>query len=189
MKQPTIVVPRTIKAIPTHYKGCHFRSRLEARYAVFFDSMGISWRYEPQGYTLPDGTNYLPDFYLPMLDDWAEIKGQTPTKLEMIRMAWLAMSTGKTVLCLWDFPEESKWHLTVFLATDNSALPYILDGNIIWRRSSFIDKILQRPTLWIQDRRTRHFLPFPLGTSITYKGLVAATTAARSARFEFGQSG
>ena len=53
-----------IKAIQTEYKGYKFRSRLEARWAVFFDAMGIQWEYEPEGYTLEDGTLYLPDFWL-----------------------------------------------------------------------------------------------------------------------------
>lgn len=32
-----------IKPIETKYKGYRFRSRLEARWAVFFDALGISW--------------------------------------------------------------------------------------------------------------------------------------------------
>ena len=32
-----------IKAIPTEYKGYRFRSRLEARWAVFFDACGADW--------------------------------------------------------------------------------------------------------------------------------------------------
>lgn len=35
-----------IKPIQTRYKGYHFRSRLEARWAVFFDALGIAWKYE-----------------------------------------------------------------------------------------------------------------------------------------------
>jgi hypothetical protein len=54
----------TIQAIETRYAGCRFRSRLEARWAVFFDYAGIRWEYEPQGYRLSDGTTYLPDFLL-----------------------------------------------------------------------------------------------------------------------------
>lgn len=54
-----------IKAIETYYNGYRFRSRLEARWAVFFDAAGIKYEYEPEGFTLSDGTRYLPDFYLP----------------------------------------------------------------------------------------------------------------------------
>ena len=51
-----------IKAIPTRYKGYHFRSRLEARWAVFFDRMCIKYAYEHQGYDLGEAGWYLPDF-------------------------------------------------------------------------------------------------------------------------------
>ena len=73
------------KAIETHYKGCRFRSRLEARWAVFFDALGIEWLYEPEGFevTIPYNAagdtatyRYLPDFYLPKLKVWAEVKGR-----------------------------------------------------------------------------------------------------------------
>ena len=53
-----------IKAIETEYNGYRFRSRLEARWAVFFDAMGIKYEYEPEGYVLQDGERYLPDFRL-----------------------------------------------------------------------------------------------------------------------------
>lgn len=70
---------QTIRAIETQYKGYRFRSRLEARWAVFFDSMGIEWEYEPQGYEheICEGeiVRYLPDFWLPKLGLWVEVKG------------------------------------------------------------------------------------------------------------------
>lgn len=57
-----------IKAIPTTYKGIPFRSRLEARWAMIFDQLGIDWIYETEGYDIPvcDGVTirYLPDFLL-----------------------------------------------------------------------------------------------------------------------------
>lgn len=51
-----------IKAIETSYKGYRFRSRLEARWAVFFDALGLRFEYEPEGFELSDGVRYLPDF-------------------------------------------------------------------------------------------------------------------------------
>lgn len=53
-----------LQPIPTKYKGYVFRSRLEARWAVFFDACGVEWEYEPEGYDLGDGVHYLPDFLL-----------------------------------------------------------------------------------------------------------------------------
>lgn len=60
-----------IKAIETRYAGHRFRSRLEARWAVFFDQLGIAWEYEPQGYLTSAGP-YLPDFRLTMSPRWSD---------------------------------------------------------------------------------------------------------------------
>jgi len=70
--------------IETQYKGYRFRSRLEARWAVFFDEMRVPYRYELEGFNLGD-TRYLPDFWLPdgirffdeheaRADVWVEVK-------------------------------------------------------------------------------------------------------------------
>lgn len=70
----------TIKAIETHYKGFRFRSRLEARWAVFFDVLGVPWRYELDGFELAGvgkTERYLPDFFVGFMGaghTWFEIK-------------------------------------------------------------------------------------------------------------------
>jgi hypothetical protein len=71
----------TLKAIETRYKGYRFRSRLEARWAVFFDTLGIPYRYEPEGYDL-DGLLYLPDFYLPKHKYYLEVKPELPPQAD-----------------------------------------------------------------------------------------------------------
>lgn len=53
-----------MNAIQTTYKGFKFRSRLEARWAVFFDTIGTNWEYEPEGFDLGKLGWYLPDFYV-----------------------------------------------------------------------------------------------------------------------------
>ncbi len=63
-----------IAALQTRYAGCHFRSRLEARWAVFFDALGVRWEYEGQGIQV-NGTPYLPDFYLRDINLFFEVKG------------------------------------------------------------------------------------------------------------------
>ncbi len=60
--------------ITTIYNGYKFRSRLEARWAVFFAANRLPYEYETEGFTLDDGTKYLPDFWLPSLKMWVEIK-------------------------------------------------------------------------------------------------------------------
>jgi hypothetical protein len=63
-----------IKAIETRYKGYRFRSRLEARWAVFFEILGIDWDYEVEGYDLREFGYYLPDFWIADIDCFAEVK-------------------------------------------------------------------------------------------------------------------
>ena len=76
-----------IRAIQTEYRGYLFRSRLEVRWAVFFDACGVDWEYEPEGYDLGNGLYYLPDFLLHGVtinhgyfkkncDIYVEVKGQ-----------------------------------------------------------------------------------------------------------------
>lgn len=48
-----------IKAKPTHYNGINFRSRLEAKWATFFDYAGWNWQYEPS-----EIGGYNPDFII-----------------------------------------------------------------------------------------------------------------------------
>ena len=50
-----------VKAIETRWRGWRFRSRLEARWAVFLDRLNLQWEFEPQGFMTPLGP-YLPDF-------------------------------------------------------------------------------------------------------------------------------
>ena len=71
---PWIVPPHTGAAIETRYAGCRFRSRLEARWAVFLDRLGEQWWYEFEVYDV-DGRWYLPDFLLPA---WPDFRGHRP---------------------------------------------------------------------------------------------------------------
>jgi hypothetical protein len=54
----------SIRPIETVYNGVRYRSRLEARWALFFDLLCVRHHYEAEAFALPSG-NYLPDFYLP----------------------------------------------------------------------------------------------------------------------------
>jgi hypothetical protein len=74
---------QSIRPIETVYNGYRFRSRLEARWAVFFDSAGIEYQYEPEGFVLSDGTMYLPDFYLPWFRCYVEIKPKHSSQIEL----------------------------------------------------------------------------------------------------------
>lgn len=80
-----------IKAIPTNYNRINFRSRLEARWALFFDLLGIPYEYEPEKYHT-GVSRYIPDFRLPSFDilglpTLLEVKGKAPSPLEIERTA------------------------------------------------------------------------------------------------------
>jgi hypothetical protein len=81
----------------TKYNGITYRSRSEARWAVFFDTMHIDAAYEPEGFHLPSGVCYLPDFYLPQYDAFVEIKGilESDNKQKGLE---LSEATGKPVI-------------------------------------------------------------------------------------------
>jgi hypothetical protein len=191
------------KAIETRYAGCRFRSRLEARWAVFFDHLKIKWQYEPQGYSLPSGP-YLPDFWLPDAEAWIEIKGSTLTKNEQVKLFELAHNVcahGHRVrLLAGDIPREictrkvqafnlddpaDKSTGTVFGIPSGVIIPGWIPAfppEIRWDKISDYqcvppeDWIIQ-PGMWI-----------PGGSWDAIDDLNAALTAARSARFEHGQS-
>src|SRR5208282_5082838 len=96
--------PNALRPIETKYRGYRFRSRLEARWAVYFDAIGLKWEYEPQGFNL-DGMRYLPDFWLPQVTTWAEIKPVKFTDKEEEKAKRLAEETDTFVLMLIGTPD------------------------------------------------------------------------------------
>lgn len=163
-----------IKAIQTRYKGYHFRSRLEARWAVFFDALGITWQYEPEGFELPDGTRYLPDFFLPGFDCaaglWAEVK---PAGDSADKARQFACASGQRIVLLAGDPSDAGF--TVLDQCPGGASEYL---------AAFRGKYLPGGTHANEYRLTAS----PEGTLRSDK-VRQAVYAARSARFEHGQSG
>jgi len=96
-----------ISPIPTEYNRTIFRSRLEARWAVFYDTLGVKWLYEFEGYQLPSGW-YLPDFWLPDHKMWVEVKPKKPTEIEGKLARELAIATDYSVLIQYGPPEVPK---------------------------------------------------------------------------------
>lgn len=98
-----------IKAIETHYNGYRFRSRLEARWAVFFDTARIRYTYETEGFVLSNGITYLPDFYLPDYDMHVEVKADTEEgRADVLSKCGSAITWGgpiKQLLILSDIPK------------------------------------------------------------------------------------
>lgn len=85
-----------MKAIETDYNGYLFRSRIEARWSIVFNTLRVPFEYEKEGYHLKSGM-YLPDFWLPEQKYWVEIKGASPTAQERILAGELAEFTKSNV--------------------------------------------------------------------------------------------
>lgn len=100
----------SFRVIETLYKGYRFRSRTEARWAVFLDTLGLEWTYEKEGFDL-EGTWYLPDFWLPRLNAWIEIKGLRPTAAEVDKARKLASATTYKVLIVAGQPWQADYDI------------------------------------------------------------------------------
>lgn len=103
----------TINAIPTEFNGITYRSRVEARWAVFFDRMGWSAVYEQEGFNL-GSVRYLPDFWLPEWGVYVEIKAEDPSDEERLKCRSLAEASGKPVWLLAGSPGEGTYKVFLF---------------------------------------------------------------------------
>lgn len=52
-----------------------FRSTWEAVFARYLDDNDLQWAYEAHAWLLSDGSAYIPDFWVPSLDAYFEVKG------------------------------------------------------------------------------------------------------------------
>ena len=210
-----------INAIQTSYAGCLFRSRTEARWAVFFDFIGTKWIYEVEGFHIGmnnEGTvtrKYLPDFYLPDEDLWIEIKGtRAQFDYDLIAAAVIPHGgglPGSRIMLLDAIPEDTNtmryWPVYMFHKGDILAMrarfrgaspskearrvlasrplkPYQLRG--IGGVDLFVPDgfaVAGNDSTWTIRQEA---MPSTKGRS---DDLRDAYKAARSARFEHGQSG
>lgn len=173
-----------IKAIETEYNGYHFRSRLEARWAVFFDTLGIKYEYEKEGYDLGRFGRYLPDFWLPAQRCWVEIK---PTYHGFdIQYAELVKQTECSLLLIMGNPWIGEYGIQFYQAIKGSCAPEWEPFGFATGRWNGEDE------LWIINNDTEYCLNSIADDDLLPQHdsskLKIAYQAARSARFEYGQT-
>ena len=192
-----------LKAIETNYKGYRFRSRTEARWAVFFDLMGIEWEYEKEGYELKGVGCYLPDFWLPKWRMHLEVKGQHATDEEKAKCKALRDQSERAVLLVhgpfgnedreifaFDTNNSSGGSSEWWFNFEFTSRPFIsVDNEYNEDRIIYADHDFQEPlpnmnhcTIgWLGDA-------YWYRLSTTKEHLDLCTKQAKSARFEFGET-
>lgn len=193
-----------IKAIETEYNGYRFRSRLEARWALFFDLLGIEYEYEPEGLELSNGKRYLPDFYLPYFKCFFEVKNKSVKDTEEGEVAIKKISDGARndswagLIC---FGDPHDHDLTIYCqeVDDGGGGPY--EGPVLIGLDGYNHPVLH--AYW--DHRERTFFDtwggheeIPVVTNCGLGNYAAnpyrtqrvinAEIYARQARFEFGET-
>jgi len=124
-----------IRALPTFYDGIQFRSRLEARWAYFFNLCKVQWQYELQGYE-SDEHRYLPDFYLQETEMYVEIKpnmGFVEDSIVNRKMAEFARSIPGKFVVFVDTPVKARYYSYEAGYTDlNTKKPYPGELHFAW---------------------------------------------------------
>lgn len=182
-----------LKAIETEYKGYRFRSRLEARWAVFFDALGVAWEYEPEGYEMGE-VRYLPDFSVAEWDAFIEVKPVMPEYGDWNKCASLMETSGKSVLIFYGTPGDGSYRVHC---------PFGYQGDLSELNDcDFVGIVACRKCdgLWLAEyddtpagmslgRHTCGDRGYPFVAGSARERLIAAYDAARGARFEYGESG
>jgi hypothetical protein len=183
-----------LKPIATYYKGYHFRSRLEARWAVFFDTLEITWEYEFEGFELPENQRYLPDFNLPTFDGgiWAEVK---PDNFDFWKAQLFAETYNEKIwLC------EGVPNLCIYKIIDykkDGPAPGIWCGIPNWSQAIDENRMYITPCEFSKTckddchKLNKIKIPKNLFHKHSYADelLLKAINKAKSARFEWGQNG
>ena len=174
-------VEKTIKPIETKYNGFRFRSRLEARWAIFFDMIGLKYEYEVEGFEM-NGIRYLPDFYIPSLDRWFEIKAKPLSEYEMKKCEEFCFNKDN---------ENIKFSVLVGSpeAVKIDAFAGIME--YVWEWPSEKDpenvRFLAPEELSEKEYYSRFIRGLWVVPDVTEEELATAAVAAREARFEFGE--
>lgn len=187
----------------TIYNGYRFRSRLEARWAYFFDLMDIKYEYEPQDFDI-DGTRYLPDFYLPWFHCYFEVKRKGldgKEREEAIRkISYGSFTDSWAGLIAFGDPMDDEMYLYCQEHDDDGGGPYenrvsiVLDPScpfILWGLITWGDykERMYHPTFNECDKYIPAFEDglYEEEEYITNK-LLYCRRKARQSRFEFGET-
>ena len=174
---------QNIKAKETYYDGYRFRSLLEARRAVFFNNIGLE--YEMEGFDMEE-CSYLPDFYIPSIDRWFEIKGQPLTVSEVQKCEQFCRRKDN---------ENIKFSILIgapkplMLEEEDFSILGIREYTWQWPSQMYpSDTLLLAQGLTREEYYSRFLPAIWKVDGVDDKLLIRAIREARSARFEFGET-
>ena len=187
-----------VKPIETVYKGYRFRSRLEAKWAIFFEWLQIKFEYEIEGFDFGESGYYLPDFWLPEFKCWVEIKPNTISDDLTKQMRKFADNVAP-IICFLGSPNIG-WNGIVYChdIADSSVGNYENKIGFAWCQKckkatlSFSDE----DSSFVRGSRSLHNYDFTEWNTFcdpehrdshTISELAGAIEASRQARFEFGE--
>jgi len=184
-----------IKPIETLYRGYKFRSRLEARWAVFFDTLGFKYEYEKEGFELSTGERYLPDFYLPEDKLWVEVKGDQPNSKYVKMLKSFSDQLGSALLLAVGIPGENQIQILAYDTCDSGAGNYDGYVDIVAAKKGRLQLVTCSDSRVVWDRTiySDEFFECDLDVSylpnrVMFHSVAKAVDAAKSARFEFGET-
>jgi len=189
-----------IKPIDTQYKGYKFRSRLEARVAVFLDAVQASWEYEIEGYTLPINGRYLPDFFVTSFRKcekpfWLEVKATKPTTAEINKLRELCVLTktaGAFFIGSTNFHKQQVSTFSVMAQHDEEYLGWHVSEAFTYMQApldTYIEDVSAPKNFWDKYGEDMITCYDMFMRCADCRNLKPAAVAALSARFEFGESG
>lgn len=206
-----------IKPIETRYGGYYFRSRTEARWAVYFDAIGIKYEYEKEGYDLGELGWYLPDFWLPEYQMFVKVKWEDFTQEEYDKCVCLCVNVPDSGFLLLIGPPDLKPYFGIvnlepahIIVCDKNAegtfdlyesdmMDSNHDRHVYVSRNKQLysfDKIVQLFHFILKNTRlgeTQTIRTFPLCHTddefLDVQSLIHAVNKSKSARFEHGEIG
>jgi hypothetical protein len=100
------------------------------------DDLGVSYEYEPEGFT--DGTLcYLPDFWLPNMECYLEVKPTTPTDEEYEKALLVVEKTKKSLVFMVGAPHMPDPNEIVCRYGRPNFLFFSSEGSTVYRSKGF----------------------------------------------------
>ncbi len=160
-------------SLPTQFNGCNFRSRLEARWSIFFNELGFQWEYEPEWFDLGNDVRYLPDFRIAYpkarggwlwfevkpnfsnisATDWIKIKEFAKIRDMIILDGFPAWRTY--IPASWFFDSKNPYHLTIEQACGQDSRK----GVFLWDHETQLPKLRHggyAPAMFDYNNRKMH---------------------------------